>query len=401
MISVDDALSRALEGLTALEVETVPTVAASGRVLAETLTARLTQPPFDASAMDGYAVRREDLRSLPRTLEVIGESAAGSGFDGALGPGQAVRIFTGAPVPKGADTIVIQEDTEAHDGAVTVNAVAGSHIRPRGQDFREGEVILTEGTRLGARDLMLAATTNCAALPVRRKPRVAILATGDELLAPGTPLGKDQIVASVSSGIAPLVEAEGGQAEDLGIGRDNLQSICDHIRKARGSDILVTVGGASVGARDLVKQALAHEGFDIAFSKVAMRPGKPVFSGRLGQMRVLGVPGNPVSALVCCYIFLVPMLRALLGLPVRDRTATEAVLGASLPENGPRQHYMRATSRWGDDGARIVQPLPSQDSSLVAALAKADCLIIQPPKAPKMPRGMRVKVLPFGHALSP
>lgn len=401
MISVDEALSRALKGLKPLEVETVPTVSASGRVLAETLTAQLTQPPFDASAMDGYAVRRDDVAALPRTLEVIGESAAGSRFEGAVGPGQAVRIFTGAPVPEGADTIVIQEDTEAHDGEVTVNAVAGSYIRPRGQDFREGDVILPEGTRLGARDLMLAATTNRAALAVRRKPHVAILATGDELMPPGTALGKDQIVASVSSGIAPLVNAEGARASDLGIGRDNLQSIVDHIKKARGSDILVTVGGASVGARDLVKQALAHEGFDIAFSKVAMRPGKPVFSGRLGELRVLGVPGNPVSALVCCYIFLVPMLRALLGLPIGDRAGKEAVLGAPLPENGPRQHYLRATSRWGDDGARVVHPLPSQDSSLVAALAKADCLIVRPPKAPETPRGTRVRVLAFGDALSP
>ena len=393
LVSVDDALTRTLKELGPLDVERVPTAEAHGRVLAETLSARLTHPPFDASAMDGYAVRLDDLASLPATLEVIGESAAGSRFGGKLGPGQAVRIFTGAPVPGGADTIVIQEDTDAHDDKVVVRATGGQYIRPRGQDFSEGEGLLKEGTRLGARALMLAATMNYSALPVRRKPRVAILQTGDELVPPGSILGEDEIVSSVRYGLGPLIDAEGGLAQDLGIARDEPTSIAAHIQAAKDADILVTVGGASVGDRDLVREVLRHEGFELVFAKVAMRPGKPVFYGRLARLPVLGVPGNPVSALVCSYVFLKPMLRAMLGVRSEDRPNAEAVLGTALPENGPRQHYLRATSTWAEDGTRIVYPLRSQDSSLVAALAKADCLIVQPQRDPGAAPGARVKIL--------
>lgn len=395
LLSVDDALARALKGLSPLDSETVPTAEAHGRVLAETLSARLTHPPFDASAMDGYAVRIDDVASLPATLEVIGESAAGSRFEGKLGPRQAVRIFTGAPVPDGADTIVIQEDTDARDGKIVVRATAGRYIRPRGQDFKEGEALLKKGTRLGARALMLAATMNHSTLPVRRKPQVAILQTGDEIVPPGSVLGEDEIVASVRYGLAPFINAEGGSAKALGIARDEPTSIAAHIGAASGADILVTVGGASVGDHDLVRDVLLSEGFELDFAKVAMRPGKPVFFGRLGNLRVLGVPGNPVSALVCSYVFLKPMLRAMLGVRSEDCPDAEAVLGAALPENGSRQHYLRATSSWAKDGTRIVHPLSSQDSSLVAALAKADCLIVQPQRDPGAAPGTRVRILPL------
>ncbi len=394
-ISVDDALTRILQGLRPLDVETVPTAEANGRVLTKTLSAKCTHPPFDSSAMDGYAARIDDLACLPASLKIIGESAAGSRFDGELMPGQAVRIFTGAPVPDGADTIVIQEDTEVQNGKVIVKATGAHYIRARGQDFSQGEALLQDGTKLGARALMLAATMNYSELPVRRRPRVAILQTGDEIEPPGSALGADTIVASVRYGLAPLIEAEGGRAQDGGIARDDPQSLATHIRASSAADILVTVGGASVGDRDLVRDVLASEGFELGFAKVAIRPGKPVFYGHLGAQRVLGVPGNPVSALVCASVFLKPMLHALLGVRAEDRPQALGVLGTALPENGPRQHYLRATSLWAEDGTRIVHPVPLQDSSLVAALAKADCLIVQPPRHPGAAPGEHLKIIPL------
>jgi len=397
LLSVDDALALVLKGLAPLDVEQVSLADAQDRVLAEDLAATLTQPPFDASAMDGYAVRSADLTALPATLDVVGEAAAGARFTGTMKPGQAVRIFTGAPVPHGADTIVIQEDTEGSAARVVVKAAAsaGKHIRLRGQDFKQGEVLLRRGTTLGPRSLMLAASMNHAVLPVRRKPQVAILATGDEVMPPGGGLGPDQIVSSAGYGVAAAVAAHGGDAVPLGIARDDPESIATLAGTGAGADILVTIGGASVGERDLVASALEREGLLLEFAKVAMRPGKPVLFGRLGTQRVLGLPGNPVSALLCTYVFLVPMLRAMLGVHGDGHPVPEAVLGADLPANGERQHYLRATSTWREDGTRVVRPLPSQDSSLVAALAKADCLIVQAPQAPALPQGARLKILPL------
>jgi len=397
LLSVDDALALVLKGLAPLDVEQVSLADAQDRVLAEDLAATLTQPPFDASAMDGYAVRSADLTALPATLDVVGEAAAGARFTGTMKPGQAVRIFTGAPVPHGADTIVIQEDTEGSAARVVVKAAAsaGKHIRLRGQDFKQGEVLLRRGTTLGPRSLMLAASMNHAVLPVRRKPQVAILATGDEVMPPGSGLGPDQIVSSAGYGVAAAVAAHGGDAVPLGIARDDPESIATLASTGAGADILVTIGGASVGERDLVASALEREGLVLEFAKVAMRPGKPVLFGRLGTQRVLGLPGNPVSALLCTYVFLVPMLRAMLGVHGDGHPVPEAVLGADLPANGERQHYLRATSTWREDGTRVVRPLPSQDSSLVAALAKADCLIVQAPQTPAIPQGARVKILPL------
>jgi molybdopterin molybdotransferase len=396
LLSVAEALARVTDGLDPLEAERVPLNDALDRVLAEDLAAGLTQPPFDASAMDGYAVRAADVTALPARLTVIGEAAAGSGFGGNVGAGEAVRIFTGAPVPKGADTIVIQENTVAADGMVTVTeAVLGRHIRPRGQDFAEGDVLLHRGTRLGPRELMLAAGMNHADVPVTRRPGVAILSTGDEVVPPGSALGPDQIVGSACYGLGALVEAEGGKAIGLGIAKDTPESLTTLIRAAAGADILVTIGGASVGERDLVAAALRAEGLELNFWKVAMRPGKPLLYGRLGSQGVLGVPGNPVAALICGIVFLVPMLHRLLGLREGADGLEDALLGEALPANGPRQHYLRATSRRGPEGEKVVAALPAQDSSLMADFAHADYLIVRPPMAPALDKGDRVTIIPL------
>jgi molybdopterin molybdotransferase len=396
LLSVAEALARVTDGLEPLKSESVPLDQAAGRVLAEDLAALLTQPPFDASAMDGYAVRGADVVRLPAKLKLVGEATAGHGFLGRVGTGEAVRIFTGAPVPGGADTIVIQEDADVVDGAVFVReAVPGSHIRPRGQDFKQGEALLTAGTRLGPRELMLAAAMNHAEIMVRRKPKVALLSTGDEVVPPGAKLAPDQIVASVTFGLATLVEAQGGEAISLGIAKDNAESLVTLARAGRGADILVTIGGASVGERDLVRRVLETEGFVLDFWQVAMRPGKPLLYGRLGTQHVLGVPGNPVSALVCGYVFLVPMLHRLLGYVTPERPVSEAILVEALEANGPREHYLRAVSEWTPDGERWVRPLPSQDSSLMAAFARADCLIVREPGAAPAAKGTRVRILPL------
>ena len=396
LLSVAEALTRVTQGLEPLEPERVALEQARGRVLAEDIAAHLTQPPFDASAMDGYAVRAADVATLPATLRLIGDALAGRGFDGEVGQGEAVRIFTGAPVPKGADTVVIQENTEAAPGVVTVkDAAPGRHIRPRGQDFTKGEVLLRAGTRLGPRELMLAAAMNHAELPVRRKPKVAILATGDEVVPPGTALDRDQIVSSVPAGLAALIEAQGGEPMSLGIAQDTTESLVTLARTGSAADILVTVGGASVGERDLVSAALRSEGMELDFWKIAMRPGKPLLYGRLGHQRVLGMPGNPVAALICGLVFLVPMLHRVLGLREDDRGPHEAVLGQALEANGPREHYMRAGSTWRPGGERLVAPLAAQDSALMADFARADCLIVRPPDAPALAPGSRVTIIPL------
>ena len=396
-LSVEDALARILDAVAPTQRELVAIEVAHRRTLAEPLAARLTQPPFDASAMDGYAVRAADVAQLPATLAAIGEAAAGHPFSGSVDAGQTVRIFTGAPLPTGTDAVVIQEDT-ARDGSkviVRASRIDKSHVRTRGFDFREGETLLAAGRRLGAREVALAAAMGYGALPVRRRPRVAILSTGDELVAPGQRPGPGQIISSNHLGVAALAEAAGAETRLLGIARDTRESLDAYFAEAQDADIIVTIGGASVGDHDLVAPVLEARGMALSFWKIAMRPGKPLMFGRLGQARVLGLPGNPVSSLVCARLFLVPLIRALLGAPADDAVATQARAGVSLEANGPRQHYMRATSVPGSDGLAVVTPVRSQDSSLLAPLAEADCLLVRPIHAPALPPGALVPILPL------
>jgi molybdopterin molybdotransferase len=395
-LAVEEALQRILEGVAPTPLEAVGIEEVRGRTLGAPLAARLTQPPFDASAMDGFAVRGGDVAQLPVRLAVIGEAAAGHPFQGRVAPGECVRIFTGAPLPPGTDTIIIQENATREGAHVVVREGTpdSGHVRTRGLDFREGEVLLAPGRRLGPREISLAAAMGHARLPVRRKPRIAVLSTGDELVAPGTIPGPGQIVSSNHLGVAALAEASGADVHLLGIARDTRESLDAHFARAEGTDVLVTIGGVSVGDHDLVGRVLSLRGMALAFWTVAMRPGKPLMFGRLGQARVLGLPGNPVSALVCARVFLVPLIRALLG--SRDVThARSARAAVPLEANGPRQHYMRATLRTEGDGVALVEPVRSQDSSLLAPLAEADCLLVRPANAPALDAGARVPVLPL------
>ncbi len=392
LMPVAEAQARIVSGVEPLAAEQVSIFEAGGRVLAEDLKAKLTQPPFNASAMDGYAVRAADAASVPVRLKVTGSSAAGGGFAGAVGPREAVRIFTGAPAPAGADAIVIQEDTRlAGDGEVDIlqSARSGRHIRLSGCDFSEGQVLLAAGTELKSRQLMLAASMNHATVPVRRKPAVAILANGDELVEPGEPLGPGQIVSSIPAGVKAAIEAWGGKALLPGLARDAKESLAARIREASGADILLTIGGASVGEHDLVRATLEGIGASFHVLKAAMRPGKPVMFGVLGAQRVLSLPGNPVSAFICARVFLKPLLDSLLG-RAQGAGVLEAPLAEPVEANGEREHYMRA--RFTGSG---VAPIAEQDSSVVSAFASADCLLVRPANGPALPAGSRVPVLPL------
>ncbi|MCY4499536.1 MAG: molybdopterin molybdotransferase MoeA, partial [Rhodospirillaceae bacterium] len=316
MISVVEARQKILKPLLPTGVETVGLAGALGRVLAEEVRARVTQPPVAVSAMDGYAVRAADVAQTPATLRQIGEAPAGGAYDGVVGPGETVRIFTGGPVPCGADAIVIQEDAVANGEKIIVKegTPKGKYIRPAGLDFSEGEVGLRSGQVLDARDVALAASMNCPWLRVHRKPRIAVLATGDELVMPGEPLGPNQIVSSNNVGLCAFVEASGAEAVDLGIALDTEDSLRTLAAGAKGADMLVTIGGASVGDHDLVRHVLGDVGLEVDFWRIAMRPGKPLMAGVFHDKPVIGLPGNPVSALVCSYVILIPAVRAMLGL---------------------------------------------------------------------------------------
>ncbi len=393
LLSVEDASAQLLDGVDTLASESVGLNEALGRVLVADLAATRTQPPFAASAMDGYALRAGDAASQGARLTVIGISRAGERFDGSLGSGEAVRIFTGAPVPDGADAILIQENATRDGDIVTVATpvAQGMHVRPAGLDFKKNETLLEAGIVLGSRSIALAASMNYAQIPVRTRPRVAILATGDELVPPGGDPGPDQIIASNSAGIAALVRESGGEPVDLGIAPDDIAAIGDAVANAGDADILTLIGGASVGDHDLVQEALVQRGMTLNFWRIAMRPGKPLMVGHLRAMRVLGLPGNPVSAMVCGHIFLKPLIRALLGLTPGPATQT-AILGTDMAANDRRQDYVRAALA-SDNGRTVATPFHRQDSSMMATLARADALIVRPPFAEVAPAGTPIPMI--------
>jgi molybdopterin molybdotransferase len=394
---VAEALARVLEHADPLPAQPIKLQDAHGRVLAENLAARRTQPPEDVSAMDGYAVRAADVATVPVTLKVSGEVAAGRPFAGSVRQGCAARIFTGGVVPAGADTIVIQEDVVRDSDSITVNVPVpvNKHIRRAGLDFRKGDVLLTKGRVLTGRDLSLAASMNHDTFPVHGAPRVAVLATGDELVMPGIEPGPGQIVYSNGYAVVALARSEGAQAIDLGIVPDRVEDTIAAIRRAREAkaDILVTTGGASVGDYDLVQKALTAEGLDISFWKVALRPGKPMMHGRLGEMHVLGLPGNPVSAFVCAVLFLSPLIRKLSGRGDVGPVLESALAGTDLRENDHRADYIRATLTIGPDGCPVAMPFLTQDSSMMQTLAKADCLVVREPFAPALRAGGACRIV--------
>lgn len=373
MITVSEALSRILDLAATMPPETVPIASAAGRVLADSVRARRDQPPFRTSAMDGYAVRGED--AVARTdLRVIGTSAAGHGFSGTVGAGEAIRIFTGAPVPAGADRVVIQEDVTRDGNLVTLRGELDSstHVRPVGSDFRVGTEI-TAPRRLRPSDLALLASMNVDRVAVAKRPTVALISTGDELVMPGGTPGPDQIVASNAFGLKAMLEDQGARARILPIARDDVACLRTAFELAEGADLVVTIGGASVGDHDLVASVTEELGMELSFLKIAMRPGKPVMAGRLAGHAMIGLPGNPVSSLVCCHVFMLPLIRAMLGLERGPAQRYRAPLSRGIGPNGPREHYMRA--RLSGDG---IAPFDRQDSGLLTVLGQANALLIRP-----------------------
>ena len=393
MITVDEALQRCFALVTPLPSEPVLLRQAAGRVLAELATARLTQPPFDASAMDGYALGRAG--EVGASFTVIGEAGAGHAFAGTLAPDQAVRIFTGAPLPKGAETIAIQEDVTTSSTGISLTASArpGANIRKRGQDFAQGDT-LSAPRRLTSKDLALLAAMNIPEVAASRRPVVALIATGDELVMPGDQPGPDQIVASNLFALEAMARAEGAEVRMLPIARDTEDDLRQVFQLAEGADLIVTIGGASVGDHDLVGKVAADLGLERAFWKIAMRPGKPLMAGRLGPSLMLGLPGNPVSAIVCGHLFLLPMLRAMQGLPATPAPTAQAILAEDVGPAGPRVHYMRARLSPGDGLPRIA-PFASQDSALLRILTEADALLIRPQDDGPRRAGERVDFIPL------
>ncbi len=398
LISVEEARARILEGLAPTSHETIGLSEACGRVTALPVLARLTQPPADVSAMDGYALRADDA-IMDATLRVIGSAPAGHPFSGSVGPGEAVRLFTGSFVPKGADTILLQEDAIARDGMVRVRETVkpAQHIRRKGQDFAAGDEILPAGKRLTPRDIGLAAASNHPWLVVHRRPRLVIMATGDEIALPGEPLPQGGIVSSNSHALAALIRNNGGEATVLPVAPDDVNAIADAAVMARGADMLVTTGGASVGDHDLVQAGLAARGMSLDFWRIAMRPGKPMMHGRMGELPVLGLPGNPVSSMVCAIIFLLPALARLSGLPGGAPPTTPAILGAPVKANDRRADFLRARLTRADNGTLVATAFPRQDSALLRLLAEAQALILRAPHAEALPVGAPVEVIVLDH----
>ena len=387
LMPFDEALARVLASVASpTDAENVALAEAFGRTLSIDVVSRRVQPPFANSAMDGYALRAADAAQAAARLTVVGESAAGRPFMGRVGPGEAARIFTGAPLPEGADAVAMQEVARCEGATIILAAPVAprDHVRAPGGDFDAGELVLRTGRRLTARDLALAAAANHPTLAVHRRPRVAILASGDELVAPGAALGPAQIVASNTFAVAGIVVAAGGAPIDLGIAADDPKALAERLAQAvaERADVRVTLGGASVGDHDVMQQALVDAGMELGFWRVGMRPGKPLIHGRLGATVVLGLPGNPTSSTLCALLFLRPLVRALLGDPEASADPSEpARLAVALPANGPRRDYARATLARDIDGLDLATPITSQDASLVKALARADALLLREPNA--------------------
>ena len=395
MIAVAEARERILAAFDPLPPEQVAISQADGRVLAEDAVARVTKPPQAVSAMDGYAVIAADVARVPAELRVVGEAPAGGAYGGRLGPGEAVRIFTGGPLPDGADAIVIQENTSREGDRVRVtHAVeAGRFVRARGLDFSAGDTGCTAGQRLGARQIGLIAAMNLPWVMVTRRPRIAILGTGDEIVNPGDPLGPNQIISSNSLALAAIVREAGAEAVNLGIATDNEASLRRMIAGARQADLLVVTGGMSVGDHDLVRHVLGADGLDLDFWTIAMRPGKPLTFGRMGQTPMLGLPGNPVSTLVCGHLFLRPAIDRMLGLHQDDHGAERARLGVALKANDEREDYLRASLSRDAEGGWIATPFAAQDSSMLATLARADALVVRAPHAPAARAGDSCRIV--------
>jgi molybdopterin molybdotransferase len=394
MISVEEARERILASLHPTPGEVVALPDAWGRVTVTPVIARLTQPPADVSAMDGYALRAAD-GTLGAVLKVIGSAPAGHPFDSSVAAGQALRIFTGSVVPAGADAILLQEDATATGTEVRVNeaVTAGRHIRRAGQDFGAGDAVIPAGRRITARDAGLAAAANHPWLTVHRMPRVAILATGDEIAMPGEPIPSGGIVSSNSHALAALVRATGGEPIVLPVARDTREAVAAVADAVHGVDMLVTTGGASVGDHDLVIESLQSRGMTLDFWQIAMRPGKPLLYGQLGAVPVLGLPGNPVSAMVCAILFLLPALSRLTGLPAGPPPTIQAFAGAALRANDHRADHLRATVTADAQGRVVVTPFPVQDSAMLRRLAHADALILRAPNAPAVAEGAEVTAI--------
>jgi molybdopterin molybdotransferase len=395
LLSVEEARSRILAEITTLGLETVPIEQARGRIAGQDLAAILTHPPVPVSAMDGYGLSSADIGEFPLRLRKIGESKAGAHFQGQMARGACVRIFTGAPVPEGVDVIALQEDAEEADGEVVIRETPkpGQFIRRAGLDFSTGQTLVRQGKLLTARDLGLLASAGHGQVSVRRRPKVAILSTGDELVPPGVEPGPDQIVCSNGLALAATVESWGAEAIDLGIAVDRIDAIAEAADRAAGADILVTSGGASAGDHDLVQAGIAQRGFVQSFWKIAMRPGKPLMFGRIGPLPVLGVPGNPVSALVCAMLFLKPVLNKMYGLASPELQFDTAVLGSAMGANDRREEYARARLERGPDGRLVAWPFSAQDSAMQMALAQSGALIRRPPFAPPAEAGAEVEII--------
>ncbi len=392
---VEEARARILADLRPLGAEDIPLAEAYGRTIAQDVAATINQPPAPVSAMDGYALRSSDAAKMPASLRKIGVSRAGARFAGHLEPGTCVRIFTGAVVPDGADIIALQEDATETGDVVEIREVPdkGRHIRKAGLDFSTGSILVAGGSVLTARQIGLLAASGHASVSVRKKPRIAVLSTGDELVPPGQLLGDDQIFASNGIALASVVTGWGGAPIDLGIASDQSDVIAAAAERARDADMLVTTGGASVGDHDLVQDGLKQKGFVANFWRIAMRPGKPLMFGKLGNLPVISMPGNPVSALVCALLFLRPAMAKMLGHAHTDLVFEKVRLASALPANDKREDYLRSQLAIDSDGRLTVSASKTQDSSMLMTLTKADALIRRRPFAPPAQAGDEVDVL--------